>query len=110
MFNKIFLAGMIAIAGMLIGGESQAQAQNCYRGGGGYSSFSPVYSPVRSVSSFNRGGFYGSPYRGGFNSFGPSFGYSSFNRGGSFNSFGRSGFNSYGRGRGRGGVSIGFGF
>lgn len=119
MFNKISLAAIVAIAGMLFCGETQVQAQNCYRGGGasfGYSSFAPVYAaPIHSVSRYHYNAprsFYGSPYRSGFGGYGygsPFGGYGGY-RGG----FGGFGPGYYGRGTsigvGRGGLSIGIGF
>ncbi len=116
MFNKFFLAAAIAITGMMFMGESEAEAQNCYRGGGGYG-YAPAYRssyrggfaarPV--VSSYRGGGFgygYGGVGRssigyGGFGSRGIGYGYPGFyGRGTSF------GFSTGGYGRG---VSFGFG-
>ena len=110
MFNKFCLAAAVAIGGMMFGGDTKANADNC-RYGYSYRPSVGVYSaPIRvaprPVYGVYRSG-YGypvSPYRGyraPIGGFGPGFGYG----------YGP-GF--YGRGTsigfGRGGVSIGFGF
>ena len=112
MINKICLAAAVAIAGMMFGTQSEANADYCYRGGPrgvsvrGYSPYAayryaaprPVYtSPYR--SGFGYGYGYGVPayraYRPGF--YGSPYGPPIYGRGTSI-------------GIGRGGVSIGFGF
>ena len=111
MFNKLTLAAVVAVAGIMMGG-SEANAQNCRNGGYGYRS-APVYSsyraPVRYASPY-RSYSRVSPYRSGFGGYGPSVGfgvgYPSYRSGFGYGSpyYGRSNFG------GRGGVSIGFGF
>ena len=114
MFNKITLAAVVAIAGLLCIGETQAQAQNCSRGGGyGYSAYR---APVRSVNRYNYNAprsVYGSSYRSGFGGYGygAPIGYGGF---GGYGGYGGFGPGYYGRGTnigvGRGGLSIGIGF
>ena len=120
MFNKLTLAAIVAVAGMMMGG-SEAHADNCRYGRSnfsGYRSYAPpVYSSYRPSVRYAPPVRYGSPYRG-YSSFSPyrsgfggvgygighpgyrsGFGYGSpFYGGGSYVGFGR------------GGVSIGFGF
>ena len=122
MFNKLTLAAVVAVAGMMMGG-SEAQADNCRYGrsgyGGGYGSFrapAVVYSAPRTsyryATPIPRYNSFSSPYRSGFG----GYGYGGYGYGHRGIGYGSSFYGSpvYGRGNyigvGRGGISIGFGF
>ena len=113
MFNKFCLAAVVAIAGMMVGGESEANADNCYRRGYARPAVSVYSNPyARSYSAYRYAPprpVYTSPYRTGFG-YGYGYGvpvYRSY-------SPGFYGSPYYGRGTsigiGRGGFSIGIGF
>ncbi|NND97718.1 MAG: hypothetical protein HKN47_10365 [Pirellulaceae bacterium] len=112
MFKKLCLAAALAVAGLLVVGDTQAEAQHC-RYGYGHGGGIAVYAAPSYRSSYRHAvpyrPVYGSNYRGGF-------GYNSF-YGSPYRSYrGGYGFGSpyYGRGTsigiGRGGISIGIGF